>query len=551
MSWWIARVTAGRIPGRVPVLDRPRATQAGRTGVRGLMRGGAAIGAGALLGLAFPPFGWWPVAFLAVGALSLLTDGCSVRSGGLLGFGFGLGFFVLLLQWLHVVGWDAVLALATLQAAFLVPVGAAFAATSRRRGRMFWQSLVWIAAEAARDRVPFGGLPWGRLAFSQAGSPLGRLAAVGGAPLVSLAVALVGCALAAAVRAAAPADRPGMIRRSPLRRSVLRLVTVAEVFGVALAVPVAAGESDHVTVAVVQGNVPRAGYDTLAQQQVVFANHLAATHALAADVRAGRAPKPDLVVWPENASDFDPFGNLSVGLRIDAAVDDVDAPTLVGAVLVAGPRQLRNVGIVWTPGRGPGQMYTKRHPVPFGEYLPMRGLLTRLISRFARVPRNFEPGEQPGVLALGRTTIGEVICFEIAYDDLVRDVVRGGGQVLVVQTNNATYGRTGQPEQQLAISRLRAIEHGRAVVVAATSGISAVIEPDGALAYRTKEFTRDVSVTRIPLRTSLTMATRLGDWPEAAGCVLALGALRPGVGGMRRIRRSTGTTRTNGERGER
>jgi apolipoprotein N-acyltransferase len=256
----------------------------------------------------------------------------------------------------------------------------------------------------------------------------------------------------------------------------------------------------------------------------VFANHVAATHDLAAAVRAGTAPKPDLVIWPENSSDMDPFGHLPVEFAIDAAVDDIGAPTLVGAVLDAGPKHVRNVGIVWTPGKGPGEFYTKRHPVPFGEYLPLRPLVTALISRLDRVPRDFEAGHRPGVLDLGTTRIGDVICFEIAYDDLVRDVVRDGGRLLVVQTNNATYGRTGQPEQQLAITRLRAVEHGRAVVVAATSGISAVIAPDGGLRHRTGEFTREVTVSAVPLLSDRTVADRVGAWPEAALSALAIAA---------------------------
>jgi len=127
---------------------------------------------GALLATAFPPFDLWPAAFVAVAALSLLTRGCSGRRGACLGFAFGLGFFLVLLRWLHVVGWDAVLALAALEALFLIPVGTVFAWTADRRAWPVSQALVWVAAEALRSRTPFGGLPWGRLAFSQADSPL-------------------------------------------------------------------------------------------------------------------------------------------------------------------------------------------------------------------------------------------------------------------------------------------------------------------------------------------------------------------------------------------
>ena len=156
-------------------------------------------------------------------------------------------------------------------------------------------------------------------------------------------------------------------------------------------------------------------------------------------------------------------------------------PVLVGA-LVDGPGdQVSNTGIVWDPVTGPGATYVKQHPVPFGEYMPFRDVLRRLSDKVDLVPRDFARGERTGLLQVGPAAVGDVICFEVAYDGLVRDAVRAGGQLLVVQTNNATFGRSAQTAQQLAMGRLRAVEHGRAVLVAATSGISAVIAPDGTL----------------------------------------------------------------------
>jgi apolipoprotein N-acyltransferase len=127
-------------------------------------------------------------------------------------------------------------------------------------------------------------------------------------------------------------------------------------------------------------------------------------------------------------------------------------------------------------------------------------------------------------LDLGPARVGDVICFEIAYDSIVRDVVDGGAQVLVVQTNNATYNGTGQPAQQLAMSRLRAVEHGRAVLVAATSGISAVVRPDGDVQARSRELTTATLVADVPLRTARTVASRLGAVPEWALAALGVGA---------------------------
>ncbi len=144
-----------------------------------------------------------------------------------------------------------------------------------------------------------------------------------------------------------------------------------------------------------------------------------------------------------------------------------------------GPVDVRNQGIVWEPGTGPGESYSKIHPVPFGEYIPMRAQLARLFERLDQIPRDMVPGTEPGLLDLAGTTVGDVICFEVAWDGVVHDLVDGGAELLVVQTNNATYMGTGQVEQQFAIARLRAVEVGRYVAVVATNGVSGIVAPDG------------------------------------------------------------------------
>ena len=167
----------------------------------------------------------------------------------------------------------------------------------------------------------------------------------------------------------------------------------------------------------------------------------------------------------------------------------------------------------------------KQNLVPFGEYVPLRGLLESFISRLDRIPRDFVSGDVPGDLKLGPVTVADVICFDVAYDDAVRGAVAGGGELITVQTNNATYGHTGQVEQQWAISRLRAIEHARSVVVASTSGISGVIAPDGTVQQRAPEFERATIVAPVVTRTSETLATRLGAWPGWALTLVGFGAL--------------------------
>jgi apolipoprotein N-acyltransferase len=252
------------------------------------------------------------------------------------------------------------------------------------------------------------------------------------------------------------------------------------------------------------------------------------------------------VVWPENASDLDPLANPDAADRINQAAAAIDAPILVGALLRGpGDDQLRNVGLVWEPATGPGAVYAKRHPVPFAEYLPLEPLvypIARAITPEVDRVAGFTAGDEPGVLTVGPATLGDVICFEVAYDDLVRDTVRGGAQLLVVQTNNATFNET-EARQQLAMVRLRAVEHGRESLMASTVGISGFVGADGRVYHPTRFFTQDVPVRTLSLTEHRTVATSLGGWPELAlvgGAVVALGV---GWG----VRRRAGTTRS--ERG--
>jgi len=184
-----------------------------------------------------------------------------------------------------------------------------------------------------------------------------------------------------------------------------------------------------------------------------------------------------------------------------------------------------NAGYVWDPATGAGERYVKRHLVPFGEYVPFRDLLGDRISRLGRIAKDFQPGTEPGALKIGGTTIADVICFEIGYDGIVRDAVRAGGEAIVVQTNNATYGRRGQPQQQALMSRIRAVEHGRSVLVASTSGISQIVLPDGDVVASTGEFERAVLVREVPLRTARTLADRVGALPEIALTIVGLSAV--------------------------
>jgi apolipoprotein N-acyltransferase len=258
-------------------------------------------------------------------------------------------------------------------------------------------------------------------------------------------------------------------------------------------------------------------------------------------VASGNKARPDVVLWPENSSDIDPYRNDDAARQIQRAARAIDAPILVGAVVDGPGRFISNTALVWDPERGPGDTYVKRHPVPLAEYVPARGFFRFFSTEVDRV-HDQHAGEEPGVLDVGGARLGDLICFEVVYDGLVGDVVDGGAGMLVVQTNNATFGFTDESEQQLAMSRLRAVEFGRTVAIAATSGISAIVAPDGSVARSSSLFAPAVLVEEIAQRSSTTVAARLGAAPEWALTALGAGALmvavRPGL--VRRLRERGG-----------
>lgn len=473
--------------------------------------------AGAAVAISFEPFALVYLLPLGVAGLSLLVHGTTPRRGLAVGAVFGSVFMLGLLPWLQVIGVDAWVALSVLEGSFYGLLGLGAVLVQRLPGWPVWTAMLWVAVEALRSGFPFGGFPWGRLAFATADTPAAGLFPYVGSAGTTFVVALVGTALAWAVLA---------VRRTPVRGIAAVAAPVLLASAGSAVTPWAPSPAEEptstVSVAAVQGDVPGSGMNAFDERRVVLDNHVAATHDLAARVAAGDTSRPDLVVWPENSTDIDPYSDASVYADIQGAVDAIGVPVLVGA-MVSGeePEDVYNQGIVWAPDAGPVQSYSKTHPVPFGEYIPFRDVLASVFSRLDQIPRDMVPGTEPGLLRMGTTTVGDVICFEVAYDGLLREVVGGGADLVVVQTNNATYMGTGQIEQQFAISRLRAIETNRYVVVAATNGVSGIIAPDGRVVERAPTGERAVLARTLPIHGGTTPAVRWGAVPEL---LLTLGA---------------------------
>ncbi|MDQ0797937.1 apolipoprotein N-acyltransferase [Streptomyces sp. B1I3] len=498
----------------------------GRKPWQRLVRPAAAVLSGALLYASFPPRPLWWLVLPGFALLGWVLSARRLRAALGLGLLAGLGFMLPLLHWTgEEVGPVPWLALAFAEALFIAVGCVGIAAVSRLAYWPVWAAAVWTLDEAVRARVPFGGFPWGKIAFGQADSVFLPIAALGGTPLLSFAVVLCGFGLLAVVRQVRAYRATGTVARTAV---VAAVVTVAAPVVAALAsLPLVddSAEEGTATVAAIQGNVPRLGLDFNSQRRAVLDNHAARTEQLARDVRAGKAPQPDFVLWPENSSDLDPYRNPDAREVIDKAVRAIGVPTVIGAVLTPDTGDLRNTLIQWDPESGPVDTYDKRHIQPFGEYMPMRSFVRLFSKDVDRVQRDFGSGSKVGVFDLAGTEVGFVTCYEAAFDDAVRDTVEHGGRLIAVPSNNATFGRSEMTYQQLAMSQVRAVEHGRSVVVPVTSGVSAVIRPDGTIVRKTAMFTPDALVDEVPLRSSLTPATRLGALPEGLLALVAVAGL--------------------------
>jgi apolipoprotein N-acyltransferase len=260
----------------------------------------------------------------------------------------------------------------------------------------------------------------------------------------------------------------------------------------------------------------------------VLDNHVSETLRLAEDVRTGRAPQPAVVIWPENSSDIDPIANRDAADQIGVAADAIRAPILVGAVVSAPgytpeDPQATNTVMVWDGTNGPGERHDKKIVQPFGEYLPWRSFFS-LLSPYANRAGYFVPVDGDGVVHAAGVPVGVTTCWEVIFDRAARESVLNGAQLLAVPTNNALFGRP-MSEQQLAVAKVRAVEHDRYTVVAGTTGISAIIAPDGHEVARTNFFEPAYLDKQVHLKVDVTPATRWAPIVQAALMVVGGSAL--------------------------
>jgi apolipoprotein N-acyltransferase len=456
-----------------------------------------AILSGAVLSGAFAPLNWW---FLLPIAIAIFLYAVTkTRKPFITAFIFAAVFNFLTLKWSGTyVGLVPVFFLVLLQSLFYLPLG--FVSFKRNRYSRIWLILpVLLIADEVRSLIPFGGFGWNRLSFSQADSPYLSVAAF----LGDSALAFLGIALGIALYL--------LFARAQL----LSIAITAAAATLIILLPTSAQNQGSTNVLGVQGNVPRLGLDFNSRAEEVFNLHLKQTEIALQKVNE----KPDLILWPENSVDIDPFVNPQVAQKIADLAKISNAPIIVGAVLKSseGPE---NASVMWNTDGEVASKYVKRTLTPFGEYIPLRSI-ANLVSPFTDDVVDFAAGNEITLHNVGQSQIAPIICYEIIDDSAVNSISKNAS-MMIVQTNNATFADSGQSMQQLNISRIRAVENNKWVVSVSTTGVSAIIDNNGKVRQITEQNEPSFVSGRVLLNSKESVSSKLGNWSSLMSIVLAL-----------------------------
>ena len=465
----------------------------------------AALGSGALVAFSLPPWGWWPLAFIGIAIFARITTSgiARKRTQFLLGTIFAFGWFAPGMCWMWFLTPPGYVIAVILFAAFH---GVASVVGSRSMYPLVALPLAHALAETFRFSFPFGGVPLASLAISQSASPLVGIVRIGGPLLLTFCVLQIGFALSQLVVA------------PKLKHLAVFGATVALVVCAGFVAPNGSDTGETRTIAAVQGGGPQGTLAINTNPRDVVERHLAATRTIT-------NTNLDMVIWPENVIDVADFYDSVERVEIAEQAARLNAPFVVGITEDMNARYFTNAQIVVNEDGTLGDRYDKVRRVPFGEFVPLRGLLETLGAPVDRIPRDALAGSDIAQLQVDDTTVGVVISWEVFFSGRANEGVEAGGSVLVNPTNGSSYTGTILQTQQIASSRLRAIENGRWLVQVSPTGFSAFISPTGEVFDRTGVSEQRVLERTISLRSGRTLYSNLGDLPFIVLMVAALGSL--------------------------
>ncbi len=498
---------------------------------RAVVAGGGIL-SGLLVTLSIPPVGLWPLAPVGLAVLYLLIEARPLATRALSGFSAGVGLFGPSLFWASGFSAPGYVAMVLAESA-MVAAGAALVPPGRGRALAF--APVVALVEAVREAWPFGGVPLGGIALGQVGGPLAATARIGGTVVVTALVAAAGVALAEGWKAATAALRKGRLGPSPRGALVVAALAAAVVVALGGAGAIASDggpPTGTVRVALVQGGGTRG----LRQSQVDPLQVFYAQLAPSLDLR----PPLDLVVWPEDVIALSgPLEGSDQAAQMSALASSLRTTVVAGVTEDVGASAFRNEAVAWGPSGRIVARYEKVHRVPFGEYVPLRGLF-RHLADLSEVPRDAIPGHGSGLMRTPAGPLSVMVSYEVFFPDRGRSGVRAGGRLMVVPTNTSSYSTGQVPAQEVAASRLQALAGGRDLVQAAPTGYSAVIDNHGRVLSRSSLGPGAVIRATVSLRSGETLFVRYGEVPVLvmAGALLVAGWLRARQGQNRRQRRT-------------
>ncbi len=472
-----------------------------------------------LMWIAFPPLNVGALVFVAPAPfLWALRKAERPGEASWLGFVFAAVFFAATLRWIALLGIVAWLPLAIAEGAYGALFGVGIWAIRKLPPTKWWLATVglWALWEFARERWPFGGFPWGAL-----GNGVGTLAWPRGATqwIGTTGWSVVAVAVAATIALIADDRRvrvPGRIAFG----SLAVLIVAGALFA-----PSADGRP--FTVAIVQGGSPCPRLHCVNETELILASHLRLTAE-----ELSVEDEIDLVVWSENSlgTETYPFTNPEVFAAIVSEAERLGSYFLISGTRVPDdqPDRFINANLMFSRRGDPMGEYLKRHPVPFGEYIPLRDSLS-FIPELAAVPRDMIRGTEPVVFDLTEGILGSVISFEGAFARTVRSEAAEGAELLVILSNEGSYGRTEASDQLIGLTRMRAAETGIPIVHAAITGKSIFIGADGSLGEEsTALFNPSVLVGDVNWRTAgKTLYVRFGDWLQVLAIVAGIVAAIP------------------------
>jgi apolipoprotein N-acyltransferase len=470
----------------------------------------------------------WPLIFVSVAMILLAIRGLRFLSATVIGFLSGMAYYMSQVEWIsQYLGPVPLIALSVLES-LIFAFGAGVIALvwgvfDRRLNGRFASVLLalsiatlWTAREWVSINIPYGGFPWSRVAQALSESFLSQLVYfVGISGLTFISVFMTVSLL--------------LYFQSGLKTIAEHLpalgATAAIIGLAALFVVPSEAETGEVTVAAVQGNA-NAGLFANAERGTFLRNHLEATELLSEHPRRDDI---EFIVWPENASDLNPQRNDVAKAQIEQVLQKYQVPLIFGAITESGD-EVFNSSLFYTPDMGQVDQYDKKRPVPFAEYVPDRDFWYQLApDLIGLVSRGYAFGTRDGIFEFEGNSLGVLICFEIAIDEIGRELVSDGAEIILSQTNNADFGRSDETFQQAALARLRAIETGRTIVNISTVGVSLIFLPNGQVIDQLPIFEPGVMIQTVPLRTSITPAMVIGEVFDLTVNTAALGLLIIGV----------------------